>query len=484
MMHVMKPIFSISLLPTKLRQTLAVCCLSLALLLLVSNNKVAADPPEFEDELEQLELYFEDEHEAELEELERLQEEELEREQQEELDEEVEEEFEQFMAQKLQESSEELLEVVFDELQFQDQYGQAIWGKEWKVLVSQRALDELKQLGYVFSDIRLLPAFQRVLATIKAPASFDFNSDYQQLVQTLDAKNAIIDRNHIYSSSSVDAGQKNSHSPQAFIGQPGRGKGLSLGMLDTAIDLDLAVFEHSHIKLKSFTPNGLEEPLQHGTQIASLLSGNSAQYQGLLPQAKLFAASVFFSTLEQKNMSTAEALIQGLNWLLENQVPVINMSLSGPPNRLLEFAIQQMCDQGISVIAAAGNQGPLSEPLYPAAYPCTLAVTAVDKQHKIYPMAVQGEHISLAAIGVNVKVVDDDGVITTASGTSIAAPFVSAQVALQRSELNWLPKLFSACLDLGVKGKDTVFGYGLLQAKTHNSGLAAINVDGNRQTQH
>lgn len=491
----MKPVFSTVI---SYLYPLRMVLYSVWLLVLFALNSVTAmqvEPDELEVEIELLESQLAEEHERELEELEREQEElerqqeeeleeELQREQEEELDEEAQEEFDQFMAQKIQESSEELLDVVFDELQFQDQHGQAIWGKEWKVLVSEQAMQELVQLGYVFSEVKPLPAFKRVMANIKAPASFDFQQDYQQLQQTLKGKNAIVDRNHIYSSSAAEITLEAGLLPTSLLRLPSKGKGLLIGMLDTDIDTELGAFEHSNIVRQSFTPNGFEQPQQHGTQIASLFSANSHNYQGLIPEAKLFAASVFFRTSEQRDISSAEALIQGLNWLLENKVPVVNMSLSGPPNRLLEFAIQQMCEQGISVIAAAGNQGPLSAPLYPAAYPCTLAVTAVDKAHNIYPMAVQGEHISLAAVGVDVSVIDKDGHIVKASGTSIAAPFVSALVALHRSEANWLPGLLASCVDLGPRGKDAVFGHGLIQAKSYNSNLAAINAADNQQIQH
>ena len=78
------------------------------------------------------------------------------------------------------------------------------------------------------------------------------------------------------------------------------------------------------------------------------------------------------------------------------------MSFAGPYDPLLSRALKKAHDKGIVLIAAAGNAGPQSPPLYPAADENVIAVTAVDENDKLLPQANQGPHVALAAPGVNV----------------------------------------------------------------------------------
>jgi hypothetical protein len=226
------------------------------------------------------------------------------------------------------------------------------------------------------------------------------------------------------------------------------------------------------IKQRSFVKGKRNEPKTHGTEIAGILVGNDEHYRGLLPKSPLLAASVFFQVKGKGNIATTQALLKGLNLLAQNEVKVINMSLSGPPNRLLQFAIGQLCQQNIVVVAAVGNAGPLSKPLYPAGYACTIAVTAVDYNKRIYKNAVIGKHVDMAAFGVDLQTLDSTGRYKNASGTSLATAFVSAFIATEYSEdqigvgklEDWLGGIYRSCADLGAKGYDPVYGYGLLPA--------------------
>ncbi len=81
---------------------------------------------------------------------------------------------------------------------------------------------------------------------------------------------------------------------------------------------------------------------------------------------------------------------------------MINMSFSGPANRVLERLIAHAAESGIGLVAAAGNGGPGAAPAYPAAWPQVIAVTAVDAREHIYRQANQGPYVALAAPGVNI----------------------------------------------------------------------------------
>jgi subtilisin family serine protease len=258
--------------------------------------------------------------------------------------------------------------------------------------------------------------------------------------------------------------------PSDLLGLNLAAEKLEIGMIDTAIDTEHEAFEHSNIQQQSFVSDGKKEPKIHGTQIAGILVGKSKQYSGLIPNSRLLGASVFFRRKGKGNIATTESLLLALNWLAEQKVKVINMSLSGPPNRLLEFAVNELCRQNIAIVAAVGNAGPLSKPLYPAGYECTIAVTAVDGNNRIYKNAVIGPHVDLAAFGVDLKTPTIKQQYSNASGTSMATAFVSAYIAAKGLQSpqhqtpleTWLSNLYKTCQDLGVKGRDPVYGHGLL----------------------
>jgi hypothetical protein len=81
---------------------------------------------------------------------------------------------------------------------------------------------------------------------------------------------------------------------------------------------------------------------------------------------------------------------------------VINMSLAGPRNAILDRLIRDAVASGRTIVAAAGNGGPTAPPAYPAAVPGVIAVTAVDKNRQVYRLAQRGRHIAVSAYGVDV----------------------------------------------------------------------------------
>ena len=144
---------------------------------------------------------------------------------------------------------------------------------------------------------------------------------------------------------------------------------------------------------------------------------------------------------------------------------MINISLTGPDNRLLKTAIERLDERGIGLVAAVGNEGPAAPPLYPAAYGPVIGVTAVNASGELYRWANQGEQVLFAAPGVAVPVAKPEGGMALDSGTSLAAPVVTSALAceLNRVDLSGaIQALKSNARDLGEPGRDTRFGHGLL----------------------
>lgn len=180
----------------------------------------------------------------------------------------------------------------------------------------------------------------------------------------------------------------------------------------------------------------------------------------------------FHRAKRQDDRSGAFDLVRALDLLAAREVQLINLSLAGPPNRLLEQVVKKAGERGIILVAAAGNGGPRAEPVYPAAYEEVIAVTATDKSKRPYRRAGRGDHIDFAAPGVAVWTAASITGARPKTGTSFAAPFVTAAVALMKaSEPKLGPALIRERLagnveDLGDPGKDPVFGWGLLNARS------------------
>src|SRR5262249_38043972 len=128
--------------------------------------------------------------------------------------------------------------------------------------------------------------------------------------------------------------------------------------------------------------------------------------------------------------STSFALLKSMNYAVEQDAKIINMSFAGPKDPLLERAIAAAAKRGVILVAAAGNAGPKSPPLYPAADRNVIAVSATDNADKLFGASNRGKHISLAAPGVDLLLPSPDEKYQVTSGTSFAAAYVSGIAAL------------------------------------------------------
>ena len=125
-----------------------------------------------------------------------------------------------------------------------------------------------------------------------------------------------------------------------------------------------------------------------------------------------------------------------------------------------------------------GNDGPAAPPLYPAAYPGVIAVTAVDRQGRVLVEAGRGEHVAFAAPGI-VELPGPDGTTRTWRGTSLAAPVVAAALALRLRQPDpaaaqaAVAQLARNALDAGEPGRDRIYGHGIVGLPA--TALAAVH---------
>jgi hypothetical protein len=243
-----------------------------------------------------------------------------------------------------------------------------------------------------------------------------------------------------------------------------------IGLIDTAVDVNHEALRDQSVEVLATGRPGAASQPEHGTAMAALLVGRTESgTPGLLPRARLVAVDAF--TRDGRNADRADvvSLVSALEALVRRDVRVINMSLSGPPNEVLRKAVEAAQAKGVLIVAAAGNNGPGAEPSFPAAYAGVVAVTAVDQDLKIYARATRGAYIDLAAPGVGIRTASASGAIAVKSGTSYAVPFITAAAALVRSGdpaldvSSMRARLESNTRDLGEPGRDTTYGFGLIQ---------------------
>ncbi|VAV87723.1 hypothetical protein MNBD_ALPHA02-954 [hydrothermal vent metagenome] len=333
-----------------------------------------------------------------------------------------------------------------------------------------------KDTGLNISDKEIkervyLAGLDMVLIRVSTPKGKNLSQSASQMRDRID--NANISLNHLFIPESRDADDVNAPYLMNDISQNlnlslSNATDIRIGLIDTLVDKTHAALYNQAITIKDFVPYDKERPKSHGTAVAAILVGHDpGKYKGIIAGARLYAASVFFKYNRTKVAATTESLIRALDWLVLQKISVINMSLSGPADPLLGIAIKRVREKGSIIVAAVGNGGPTAAPLYPAAYPGVVAVTAVDKQQHVYLRANRGRYVAFSAPGVNISTANAGGGYQVRSGTSIAAPFVSAILAEMHpinGTVNIVEILEKNTIDLGKKGFDSTYGYGLIQA--------------------
>jgi len=249
------------------------------------------------------------------------------------------------------------------------------------------------------------------------------------------------------------------------------GSGMRVAMIDTAVDTTHPDLKHARIAQLSVYKQKGQGAASHGTAIASILGG-SGTLRGIAPQVQIIAIEAFRQTPKDRynGRSSSFHLSKALNRAHEHRAHVVNMSLTGPKDPILNRTLRQLWETGTIVVAAAGNGGKNAHPAFPAAYDGVLAVTATDSSDNLYKQANRGDYIFLSAPGVNILTAATDQGYGLSTGTSMAAAHVSGLIALLLEKYPTLEGealidlLRTTSVDLGRPGRDPDFGFGRLNA--------------------
>jgi subtilisin family serine protease len=219
-----------------------------------------------------------------------------------------------------------------------------------------------------------------------------------------------------------------------------------------------------------------EGPHVHGTAIAGVIASH-AKLMGSAPSAKILAIRAFGQAAGGAE-SNSYVILKSLDYAVSHGAQIVNMSFAGPKDALIERGITATAAKGLVMIAAAGNAGAKSPPLYPAANPNVIAVSATDAQDKLFAASNRGSYIALAAPGVDIFLPAPDEKYQMTSGTSFSAAYVSGLAALMlernpsMTAAEVLTILTASARDLGSPGRDDEFGAG--EADAYAAVKAAI----------
>jgi subtilase family protein len=245
-----------------------------------------------------------------------------------------------------------------------------------------------------------------------------------------------------------------------------KGDNVLVALIDSGVDLSHP--ELAGVVAASYDAiSGDAQPHPHGTAMAGAIAAHE-KLIGVAPRVRLLAIRAFGPGPEQEG--TTFRILSGLDWAVEHGARVVNMSFAGPADPALKEALAKARKKGLVLIAAAGNAGPKSPPLYPAADPNVIAVTATDVSDHLFAGANRGSYIALAAPGVDILTPAPHAAMQLSTGTSVAAAHVSGIAALlierkpslRPDEVRKI--LTSSARHMGSKARDNEYGAGIADA--------------------
>lgn len=259
-----------------------------------------------------------------------------------------------------------------------------------------------------------------------------------------------------------------------------RGQAVRVAVLDTGIDADHPDLNAAIENARDFTGSrsGPIDHNGHGTHVSGTIAAqqNDVGVIGVAPECRLLVAKV----LGDDGAGSDEAIARGIAWAVEAGADILSMSFGSPqPSAAMHEALQHAVDQGRFVICAAGNDGRPESVNYPAKFPFSVAVSAVDRNGQLASFSSRGPEVDIAAPGQDILSTWLADGYAKLSGTSMATPFVSGVVALAlarhrqsgsqtplNNQSDLLAHLQRTATDAGPTGRDPNFGYGLINPES------------------
>lgn len=266
-----------------------------------------------------------------------------------------------------------------------------------------------------------------------------------------------------------------------------KGWGKKVAIIDSGIDYNHLDLFANYAGGYDFvnTDNDPYDDNGHGTHVAGIVAAvdNNAGVVGVAPEASLYALKV----LGASGSGSYSDVVAALQWAVNNGMEITNNSYgsSTNPGTTVQQAFDNAYNAGLLHLAAAGNSGNNTgtgdNVIYPARYASVIAVAATDKTDKRASFSSTGSAVELAAPGVSINSTVPGGGYASWNGTSMASPHVAGTAALvvasgvtdsnNNGRINDEVRqiLNTTADDLGLTGRDTWYGFGLVNA------LAAVS---------
>ncbi|MHA4869333.1 S8 family serine peptidase [Duganella sp. PWIR1] len=288
---------------------------------------------------------------------------------------------------------------------------------------SPASLQAAEAAGLKVIKVSALDDLGETIVVLEVPAGISTTAMLEQL-RALDPDGQY-DFNHVYTASASRPQALSAPGSTPASPAPPPQQAARIGLIDGGVADNHPVFSEATI-----TRWGCEGKVvadAHGTAVAALMVGHSPRFRGVAPDAALYAADVY---CQSPVGGAVERIAAAFGWLARQQVAVINISLVGPPNLMLERTVAALVRRGHVLVAAVGNDGPAAAPLYPASYPGVVGVSGVDRNGRPLPEAARGPQVMFAAPGNQmVSAALGSPPYRVVRGTSFAAPIVAAMLA-------------------------------------------------------
>jgi subtilisin len=262
-----------------------------------------------------------------------------------------------------------------------------------------------------------------------------------------------------------------------------RGAGVNVAVLDTGIAYTHPDLAANYAGGRDFVNNDNDpaDDNNHGSHVSGTIAAvlNGTGVVGVAPSARLYGVKV----LNASGSGSWSGIIAGVQWVVDNGIKITNNSYggSGHPGSLVEAAFANSAAAGVLHIAAAGNSGTCAGNTdtvgYPAKFSSVVAVAATQVNDTRPCFSSTGPAVELAAPGVNIVSTIRNNQYGNFSGTSMASPHVAGVAALlmgagatSASQIRQI--LHDTALDIGATGRDTFYGFGLVDAA---AAVAAIS---------
>lgn len=207
-----------------------------------------------------------------------------------------------------------------------------------------------------------------------------------------------------------------------------------VAVVDTGVDSTLADLNGKVVKGKNYIENNdnTMDDNGHGTHVSGIIAAkanNGYSMEGINQHAKILPVKV----LDASGSGDTEQIAHGIKYAADKGAKVINLSLGGSYSRTLEYALKYAADKNVVIVAASGNDGQYGIS-YPAASKYAISVGATNSWDIVADYSNYGVGLDLVAPGSNIPSLLPDGNVTYLSGTSMAAPHVTAVAGLLLSK--------------------------------------------------